>query len=365
MRVPPPSEVIARSTSKLAKPGISTAVAKLPAQKSATAYAATRRASTRQLSTGGFRYDSREVRFGGVQIYTETNNATTHQTGVAWENAFTFIVPGEMREAGRVNGQRWHETVVAFHGAREFSSRVPPMSLRAVSVAQSLALSCWEVARTVDFASRLTRNIKLVGKRESTRMAAGQITELVSLCVERPDVLALAPARAAFTRELLDLLSPFVSDDDESGVPVGDSRRRIQIVRRAREFALEHIDTPLRVSDVCQAVGISRRTLQYSFELELGINPVAYLRLMRLNGARRDLLFPCPEWQVKAGRERSPIRPASKVRKQRALRSRNLTHQCEQPEPHGPWYSHLGLPKTPHDGLYSAAGSQNLGFRAS
>ncbi|HVW51967.1 MAG TPA: helix-turn-helix domain-containing protein [Trinickia sp.] len=252
-----------------------------------------------QLSNGGFRCDSREVRFGGVQIYTETNNATTHQTGVAWENAFTFIVPGEMREAGRVNGQRWHETVVAFHGAREFSSRVPPMSLRAVSVAQSLALSCWEVARTVDFASRLTRNIRLVGKRESTRMAAGQITELVSLCVERPDVLALAPARAAFTRELLDLLSPFVSDDDESGVPVGDSRRRIQIVRRAREFSLEHIDTPLRVSDVCQAMGISRRTLQYSFELELGINPVAYLRLMRLNGARRDLLFPCPEWQVK------------------------------------------------------------------
>ena len=252
-----------------------------------------------QLSNGGFRCESREVRFGGVQIYTEASNATTHQTGVAWENAYTFIVPGEMREAGRVNGRRWDETVIAFHGAREFSSRVPPMNLRAVSVSQSLAHSCWGATEAGDCAARLQRSLRFAGTRESARRVAAEITEFVSLCGEQPEVLASSSARAALMRELLDLLIPFVSDDDETSAPVSDSQHRIQVVRRAREFALDNIDAPLRISDVCQAIGISRRTLQYSFELELGINPVRYLRLMRLNGARRDLLFPCPEWQVK------------------------------------------------------------------
>jgi AraC family ethanolamine operon transcriptional activator len=34
---------------------------------------------------------------------------------------------------------------------------------------------------------------------------------------------------------------------------------------------------------------VSRRTLQYSFQEVLGINPVRFLRAMRLNGVRRDL----------------------------------------------------------------------------
>ncbi|MEI8618536.1 helix-turn-helix domain-containing protein [Pseudoalteromonas sp. B193] len=34
---------------------------------------------------------------------------------------------------------------------------------------------------------------------------------------------------------------------------------------------------------------VSRRTLQYSFESILGINPLRFLRLTRLNNVRREL----------------------------------------------------------------------------
>lgn len=50
------------------------------------------------------------------------------------------------------------------------------------------------------------------------------------------------------------------------------------------------IDEPLQITDVCRALGVARRALQYSFQDVLDINPVTYLRLLRLNGARRDLL---------------------------------------------------------------------------
>jgi AraC family ethanolamine operon transcriptional activator len=50
-----------------------------------------------------------------------------------------------------------------------------------------------------------------------------------------------------------------------------------------------HIAEPITVADLCVELGVSRRTLQYSFQDVLGTNPVRFLRAMRLNGARRDL----------------------------------------------------------------------------
>jgi AraC family ethanolamine operon transcriptional activator len=43
------------------------------------------------------------------------------------------------------------------------------------------------------------------------------------------------------------------------------------------------------VDELCEALGVSRRALQYSFEQSLGMNPALYLRAIRLNGARRAI----------------------------------------------------------------------------
>jgi AraC family ethanolamine operon transcriptional activator len=44
------------------------------------------------------------------------------------------------------------------------------------------------------------------------------------------------------------------------------------------------------VPDLCEAAHTSRRALQYAFEDLLQVSPITYLRCMRLNRARRDLL---------------------------------------------------------------------------
>jgi AraC family ethanolamine operon transcriptional activator len=43
---------------------------------------------------------------------------------------------------------------------------------------------------------------------------------------------------------------------------------------------------------MCAETGVSRRTLQYSFQDQVGMTPVAYLRVARLNQARLDLSLP-------------------------------------------------------------------------
>jgi AraC family transcriptional regulator, ethanolamine operon transcriptional activator len=66
--------------------------------------------------------------------------------------------------------------------------------------------------------------------------------------------------------------------------------RAYAIVRRARDFVEGQIGAPMTILDICQHMGVSRRTLQGSFEKVMQISPVKYLRIARLNQAR-DLLL--------------------------------------------------------------------------
>ena len=50
--------------------------------------------------------------------------------------------------------------------------------------------------------------------------------------------------------------------------------------------------------ELCERLHVSRRTLQYCFEDVLGISPMQYLRVIRLNGARRELRQSMPDAQT-------------------------------------------------------------------
>jgi AraC family ethanolamine operon transcriptional activator len=49
------------------------------------------------------------------------------------------------------------------------------------------------------------------------------------------------------------------------------------------------------LTDLCQACGLSRRTLFYSFEQTLGVSPMKYLKVLRLQGVRRALQAANPD----------------------------------------------------------------------
>ena len=69
------------------------------------------------------------------------------------------------------------------------------------------------------------------------------------------------------------------------------------VVNRAIDFILEEFQQHRcpTIVDVCLALRISQRTLEYSFQALLQTTPVAYVRYLRLNQARRQLLNACKE----------------------------------------------------------------------
>lgn len=62
-----------------------------------------------------------------------------------------------------------------------------------------------------------------------------------------------------------------------------------RMTQAAREFMECSPEEPLTVMTLCQGLGVSRASLQRSFLQIHGVSPLAYLRMRRLNAARRAL----------------------------------------------------------------------------
>ena len=78
-------------------------------------------------------------------------------------------------------------------------------------------------------------------------------------------------------------------EPDEASASRLRSPSRRHVVEQAKAYMARHLDESITVADLCVQLGVSRRTLQYSFQELLGLNPVRFLRAMRLNRVRRDL----------------------------------------------------------------------------
>jgi AraC family ethanolamine operon transcriptional activator len=65
--------------------------------------------------------------------------------------------------------------------------------------------------------------------------------------------------------------------------------KRIKGVQRVIEYLQTHAEQLPDMSTLCKAANLSERSLEYGFKEHLGISPIRYLRLVRLNYARHDL----------------------------------------------------------------------------
>ena len=63
-----------------------------------------------------------------------------------------------------------------------------------------------------------------------------------------------------------------------------------KIVQKAEKSANDSPNGAPAVGDLCQAVGVSRRTLSRAFQQTVGMGPATYLRRMRLGAARSSIL---------------------------------------------------------------------------
>ncbi len=93
-----------------------------------------------------------------------------------------------------------------------------------------------------------------------------------------------------FEREFLRRLAACI----RGGAPASDravrASRRIDAVQRVEEHLLRDMAIPRNVNELCLIAETSRRTLEYAFREYFGTSPNRFLKALRLNAARNDLL---------------------------------------------------------------------------
>jgi transcriptional regulator GlxA family with amidase domain len=150
---------------------------------------------------------------------------------------------------------------------------------------------CYDAAFKAEFPDiAASQSVIIRDRRRHTASGAGAVFDLMLRMIEEK------LGRETMTEVACWFQHPFVRTDDASQkVPVqkrgGTDDMLPDAIRQAIQVFSDHIEDPVQISDVAEALGISERHLERSFKQATGQSPLKYYRLMRLKKARQKVLY--------------------------------------------------------------------------
>lgn len=125
--------------------------------------------------------------------------------------------------------------------------------------------------------------------------ALKQLTDRFRICRSELDNAATHPTQAGRAVErtaalVCDAFTTACEQGCGNGMANGSLRNRARIARRAEAWMREHLDQTLQIPDLCLALRVSRRELEYAFRTTFDVSPRAHLEMLRMNAIRRALL---------------------------------------------------------------------------
>jgi transcriptional regulator GlxA family with amidase domain len=150
---------------------------------------------------------------------------------------------------------------------------------------------CYEAAFKAEFPDMTaSQAVILRDRRRYTASGAGAVFDLMLRLIEE------RLGRDTMTEVACWFQHPFVrAEDAAQKIPVqkqgGTDDLLPDTVRAAIRIFGEHIEDPLQIADVAEALSMSERHLERSFKQATGQSPLKYYRLMRLKKARQRVLY--------------------------------------------------------------------------
>lgn len=236
-----------------------------------------------QTTSGPFHGLLEELQLPQMQVFRESTSQGMRQSCCVWPDAVWFGLPVSA-QITRLNGRvMTQDHVLVRPGACEFELLTPAdYAIYGIVVRQSaLQTAADQMGCKLDWKG-LNRS-EMVQVNSASRDACRQTLSILL----NPD--RIVQGNDAAQQAVFDTLLPLLDTSEVDGAVSSSFMRRQRIVAKARNYVLAHHDRVIAVPELCQQLFVSRRTLQYCFEDVLGINPVQYLRIIRLNGARRAL----------------------------------------------------------------------------
>ncbi|MDR5762143.1 helix-turn-helix domain-containing protein [Caballeronia sp. LZ035] len=243
-----------------------------------------------QISGGLFHGTSSVVSLGGIRLLVEQLNRIILQQGSVPSDRIAVAVPLELEGHARMCGEKSdRDSLHVFSSGPEFEFYSPDRHILVNVEIEPEKLSSnpmrvlgasllgRHMAPLIPMASDVADNLR--GLLKQTLAAAAQSS----------------PGEQADTDERIELLERTVlyavSEVLSASPASADTRptRYWSLVNDVQERLQDASTCPLSIAELCVQLQLSRRTLQYAFQEALNLNPIAWLRAVRLNHVRRDL----------------------------------------------------------------------------
>ncbi|MEO8408652.1 MAG: helix-turn-helix domain-containing protein [Oxalobacteraceae bacterium] len=246
-----------------------------------------------QITPGQFHGVLAELQMPQMQVFLEKTSQAVHQSCCVWPDAFWFGLQDHTdsgRVNGRINGRLGDaDTIMIRPGNCEFELLTPAdYTIYGIVIQRNALLSAADqMGCRINWAQLASAEVLHVTTSEKTAclQTLAYLLSEDEVSSEHKPAASLEFPQQAVMMAMLSLL-----DTSEVDSAVSNSfMRRQRIVAQARDYVLTHRDQVVTVPELCERLYVSRRTLQYCFEEVLGVSPIQYLRMIRLNGARRYL----------------------------------------------------------------------------
>lgn len=239
-----------------------------------------------QLDVGAFSGRVRMLRTAHMHVATELQNRTVLKQQAFPANFCTISLIRKVSGRGRCGMHTLSGQSIGYMpGSRDYEVQLPPSEILYFGFEQSRLLQAAD-ALGYDIPSNGKRPIFLDGldaaglnAMADTVMALGDWMASGQQATIDPDYLDSVVLERA-----LDILIKAPSGTTQVQT-IGAHR----IAEGARALIASNPNEPWTVMMLCEALHVSRATLQRAFQQIYGMSPLAYLRIRRINGARRTL----------------------------------------------------------------------------
>lgn len=236
-----------------------------------------------QISAGHFYGRIDELAFSSLQVFREHTSQALHQQCNVWPDSVWLGFAVDNGDC-RINGEQVRrDELMCRPGNCHFELMTPEaFDIYGIVVSQQALLNTADRqgvhfdARQLAAPRRQWDESKLDGLRYLLQRMLAPMHTGVAGAMQQDYLLTTV-------LDILQQQAPQASVAPSWG-------RRQAVVSRVREYVRNHSHETITVTDLCELAHVSRRTLQYSFESVLGISPLRYLRLSRMNNVRRGLL---------------------------------------------------------------------------
>tara|TARA_R110002050_G_scaffold1244_5_gene8729 strand:- start:12909 stop:13901 length:993 start_codon:yes stop_codon:yes gene_type:complete len=236
-----------------------------------------------QISHGEFYGRINEISLNHVHAFREYTSQAVRQQCNVWPNSIWLGFSANNKTC-RINGHNvGNQTLMVRPGNTEFELVTPEdFNIYGLVVNQSALMTAADKQGIMLNPSLLNSPM-----RDWSSQKINQLRALLNNFIKPNHTNAASELQQDM---LLMAMLDILQQDDTARRESPSLAKRQATVAKVKEYLQTHPNKQITITELCELVHVSRRTLQYSFEDVLGISPLRYLRTSRLNAVRRTLL---------------------------------------------------------------------------